>query len=172
MNFDLLLTFKLTLLWLYFGKSCKATPSRKLQKSLKHVNIHINRAAHYEITPFQKYEKFVFFGGFFFKSKNCWHLEFLMNQIFGQSFIIFKKVSYRVNYCWNYGPSKLLFHFIEYRLNQLNRQHTKIAVNSVILYFEGCCQKNCRLKVWSFLVHPPQNSSPVKFLRNWTEIIF
>ena len=25
-----------------------------------------------------------FFGGSFFKWKNCWHLKFLMNQIFGQ----------------------------------------------------------------------------------------
>ena len=24
-----------------------------------------------------------------------------------------------VNYCWNYGPSKLLFQFIEYRLDKL-----------------------------------------------------
>ena len=52
-----------------------------------------------------------FFGGFFFKWKTCWHLEFLMNQIFGQKLIIFKKMRYRVNYCWNYGPSKLLLHF-------------------------------------------------------------
>ena len=92
-----------------------------------------------------------------------------MNQIFGQSFIIFVKLRYRVNYCWNYGPPKLLLHFIEYRLDQLNSKHTKIAVNLAIQYFEGCCQKKCLLKVWSFLVHPPQNGGPVKFLRNWTE---
>ena len=85
--------------WLYFGyisgKVAKPHLLESLYMSLKHVNIHINRAAHYEITSFQKYEKFVLFGGFFFKSKNCWHLEFLMNQIFGRRFIIFKKVSYR-----------------------------------------------------------------------------
>ena len=58
-----------------------------------------------------------------------------------------------VDYCWNYGPSKLLLHFIEYRLDQLNSKHTKIAVNSKIQYFEGFSQKKCLLKVWSFLVH-------------------
>ena len=55
-----------------------------------------------------------------------------------------------VNYCWNYGPSKLLLHFIEYRLDQLNKKHTKIAVNSTMQYFEGSSQKKCLLKVWIF----------------------
>ena len=74
-----------------------------------------------------------------------------------------------INYCWNYGPSKLLLHYIKYRLDQLNKKHTKIAVNSAIQYFESCSQKKFLLKVWSFLVHPPQNGVSVKFLRNWTE---
>ena len=68
-----------------------------------------------------------------------------------------------INYCWNYGPSKLLLQFIEYRLDQLNNKHTKIAVNSAIQYFEGCSQNKCLLKVWSFLVNQPQNGGPVKF---------
>ena len=74
-----------------------------------------------------------------------------------------------INYCWNYGPSKLLLHFIEYRLDQLISKHTKIAVNSTIQYFEGCSRKKYLPKFWIFLVHPPQNGDPVKFLRNWTE---
>ena len=69
-----------------------------------------------------------------------------MNQIYGQRFIIFKNRSIEVNYCWNYRPSKLLLHFTEYRLDQLNSNHTKIAVNSAIQYFEGCCLKKCLLK--------------------------
>ena len=104
-----------------------------------------------------------FFGGCFFKWKNCWHLEFLMNQIFRQRFIIFKKWGIWVKYCWNYGPSKLLLRFVEYRLDQLKSKHTKIAVNSAIQYFKGCCQKKCLLKVWRFLVHPTQHGGPVKF---------
>ena len=73
-----------------------------------------------------------------------------MNQIFGQRFIIFKKWGIGVNYCWNYGSSKLLLHFIEYRLDQLNSKHTKTAVRSTIQYFEGHSQRKCFLKVWSF----------------------
>ena len=67
-----------------------------------------------------------------------------------------------VNHRWNYGPSKLRLHFIEYRLDQLNSKHTKTAVSSTIRYLKGRSQKKCLLKVWSFLVYPPQNSSPVK----------
>ena len=33
-----------------------------------------------------------------------------------------------VNYCWNYGPSKLLLHFIEYPLDQLNSKHRKSSI--------------------------------------------
>ena len=57
----------------------------------------------------------------------------------------------------------MLLHFIEYRLDQPNSKHAKIAVNSEIQYFEGCSQKKCLLEVWSFLVHPPQYGGPVKF---------
>ena len=92
-----------------------------------------------------------------------------MSQIFGQRFIIFRKLNYRVQLCWNYRPLKLLLHSIEYHLDQLNKKHTKIAENSAIQYFEGCSQKKCLLKVWSFSVHPPQNGSPIKFLENWTK---
>ena len=62
-----------------------------------------------------------------------------------------------VNYCWNYNPSKLLLHFAEYRLDQLNSKHTKIEINSTIQYFEGYSRKKCLLKVWGFLIYPPQN---------------
>ena len=75
-----------------------------------------------------------------------------------------------VNYCWNCRPTKLLSHFIEYRLDLLNSKHTKIAVNSAIQYFKGCSQKKCPLKVWSFFVLPTTKSRSCKsFLRNWLE---
>ena len=67
-----------------------------------------------------------------------------------------------VAYCWNYGPSKLLLPFIEYRLDQLNN-HTIIAVNSTIHLFESRYQKKYLLKVWNFLIHPPQNDGAVNF---------
>ena len=86
----------------------------------------------------------------------------------GKGLSYWKKWGVVVNYCWNYGPSKLLLHFIEYRLDQLNIKYTKTVVNSTIQYFEGCSRKKCLLKVWCFLVHPPQNGGLAKFLRNWT----
>ena len=67
--------------------------------------------------PFKKNEKWVFFGGSFFKMK-----YFLINQIFGQKFIIIGKTSYR---------DQLLFQLRvveEHRLDQLNSKHTKITV--------------------------------------------
>ena len=164
--------------WHYFGyvsgKLAKPHFIENPQKSLKHANTYINRATNYEITALKRYERFVvFFGGSFFLKKNCWHLEvlkFWWIKYLGKALSYLKKWGVRVNYCWNYGPSKLLFHFIEYRLDQLISKHTKIAVNSTIQYFEGCSRKKYLLKVWKFLVHPPQNAGPVKFLQNIYEI--
>ena len=70
-----------------------------------------------------------------------------MNQIIGQRFIIFLKMRYRGQQCWNHRPSKFLLHFIKYHLGQVNSTHTKIAENLAIQYFEGCSQKKCLLKV-------------------------
>ena len=94
-----------------------------------------------------------------------------MNQIFGQSFIIFKKMRYRGQLLLKLRIVEVGIHFIEYRLDQLNNTHTEITVNSAIQQFEEGSQKKCPLKVWRFLVHPPQNGGPVKVLRNWTETI-
>ena len=94
---------------------------------------------------------------------NFWWIKYL-----GKGLSYWKNWGVVVNYCWNYGPSKLLLYFIENRLDQLNIKHTKTVVNSTIQYFEGCSRKKCLLKVWCFLVHPPQNGGLAKFLRNWT----
>ena len=68
-----------------------------------------------------------------------------------------------VSYCWNYGPSKLLLHFIDYRLDQLNSKYSKIAVSSAMQYSEGFSQKKCLLKVWSvWSIH--RKRRPCKFL--------
>ena len=85
-----------------------------------------------------------------------------MNQIFGQRFILLKNGCIAVNYCWNYGPSKLLFHFTEYCLDQLNNKHTKIAVNSTIKFLESRNKKKYLLKVWSFFSPPITLWQPCK----------
>ena len=113
-----------------------------------------------------------FFGGYFFKIKIADILNFQWIKFFGKGLSYLKKWSIGVYYCCNYRPSKLVFQLIEYRLDQLNNKHTKKSVNSAIQYFEGRSQKKRLLKVWSLLVHPPQNGGSVKFLQNWTETIF
>ena len=82
------------------------------------------------------------------QNKNCWYFEFSVNQYLRKGLSYLKNWGIGLNYCWNYGPSKLLLYFIEYRLDQLNNKHTKIAVNSTIQHFEGRSQKKCLLKVW------------------------
>ena len=77
-----------------------------------------------------------------------------------------------VNYCWSYGPSKLLLDFIEYRLDKFNNKQMKTAVNLTIQFFESRHRKKYLVKVWSFLAHPPQNDDPLSFLGSWTETIF
>ena len=97
--------------------------------------------------------------------KNCWHLKFLIKYL-GKCLLYLKNWNIGINYCWNYGSSKLLLHFIEYCLDQLNSKHKKTAVSSTIQYFEDCSQKKCLLKVWSFLVHPPPCKIFTKLNRN------
>ena len=98
-----------------------------------------------------------FFGGSFFKIKIADILNFQWIKYLDKGLSHLKNWGIVFYCCWNYGPSKLVLHFIEYRLDHLNNKHAKIAVNSAIQYFESCCQKKCLLKVWSFLVYPPQN---------------
>ena len=119
---------------------------------------------------------FLFIYVFFFavpfskKIANMWNFQWI--KYLGKGLSYWKNWGIRVNNCWNYGPSKLLLHFIEYHLDQLISKHTKTAVNSTIQYFEGRSQQKCLLKVWRFLVHPSQNGGPVQFLRNWPKTIF
>ena len=108
-----------------------------------------------------------FFGGGFFQKKKSWHLEFSMNQIFRQKFIIFKRWRYRGQLLQKLQTVEV--YFIQKRLDQLNGKHTRIAVNSAIRYFKVCSQKKCLLKVWCFLVHPPQNGNPVKLFAKLKE---
>ena len=60
-------------------------------------------------------------------------------------------------------PSKLLLHFIECRVDQVNKKQMKIAVNSTTQYFETPSQKKMSAKHLKFLVEPPQNGRPVNF---------
>ena len=165
--------------WHYFGyilrKVAKPHSLESPQKSLK-TRPHSYQYGHplRNNDPLKLWKICVFFwgGAPFFKKNiadiwNFWWIKYL-----GKGLSYLKNWGVGVNYCWNYGLSKLLLHFIEYCLDQLNSKHTKTAVNSTIQYFEGCSRKRCLLKVWGFLVNPTQNGGPVKVLRNWAETIF
>ena len=112
-----------------------------------------------------KNEKNVFFEAIFSK-RNCLHLEFLMNQIFEQRFIIFENWGIAVNYCWNYKPSKLLIHFTEYHLGQENSSKLDKTISWKPL------SRGMSRKSFKIFVHLKRNDSLVKFLQNWTETIF
>ena len=140
--------------WHYFGyisgKVAKPPFLESPQTSLKTRQHHMNRVTNYEITALWKYEKLVSFWKLLFQKNiadiwNFWWIKYL-----GKGLSYLKKWGVEVNYCWNYGPSKLLLHFIEYRLDQLNSKHTKTAENSTIQHFEGCSRKKCLLKVCYF----------------------
>ena len=73
-----------------------------------------------------------------------------------------KRWGIAVNYCWNYRPSKLLLHFMEYRLDQLNSKNTKIAVNSEIQYLECCFLKEMSAKSLKFFGPPTTKWRPCK----------
>ena len=102
-----------------------------------------------------------FFGSSLFKIKIADILNFYWIKYLGKGLSFLRNGGIGVNYCWNYGPLKLLLHFIEYRLDQLNKKHTKIAVNLTMQYFEGSSQKKCLLKVLIF-VRPTTKWQPCK----------
>ena len=63
------------------------------------------------------------------------------------------------------------FNSIKHRLDQLNNKRTKIAINSIILFFESCYQEKCLLKAWSFLAQPSQNDGPVKIFAKLNHLL-
>ena len=82
-------------------------------------------------------ESLCLFGHPFFKIKFAGILNFQWIKYLGRSLSYLKNWGIGVYYCWNYEPSKLLLHFTEYRIDQLNNKHTKIVVNSAIQYWRS-----------------------------------
>ena len=73
------------------------------------------------------------FGDSFFKIRIADILNFQWIKYLGKGLSYFKNWGIGINYCWNYGPSKLLLHFIKYCLDQLNNKHKKLAVNHLLM---------------------------------------
>ena len=77
-----------------------------------------------------------------------------------------------VKYCWNYGPSNLLFRFTRHTLQRPKNRERKMAINSLIYLFESYYLKKCLVKVSNFLTYWLKSDGPLKFLWNWMEKTF
>ena len=69
---------------------------------------------------------------FISKIKRTDIFNFLSVKYFGKGSWFLEIWLVRANYCWNYGPSNLLFRFFRFHLAHLNNSQTKIAENSTI----------------------------------------
>ena len=87
--------------------------------------------------PLKTWNICVFLSVLFFKIKIADMLNFQWIKRLGRGLSYLNNWGVGVYYCWNYGLSKLLLCFFEYRLDQLNNKNTKKAVNSAIQYFAG-----------------------------------
>ena len=90
-----------------------------------------------EKLPFKKLKILSFLAPFISKIKTADIFNFLSVKYFGKGLLFLKIWHIRVNYCWSYGPSNLLFRFFRYRLGHLDNRQTKIAENSKIHFFES-----------------------------------
>ena len=144
MNFALLLTFKLTFFWLYFRRSCKTTLFRKPTEVSQNTSTSYQYGHPLRNTgPLKIWKICVFFGDFFFKKILLIFAIFDGSDIWAKVYHIWKSEV-------SLGPLKLLLHFIEYPLDQLNSKHTKTVANSTIQYFEDSSRKKCLLKFDTF----------------------
>ena len=97
-----------------------------------------------EKRPFKKLKIFSFLVLFISKIKTADIFNFLSVKYFGKGLLFLKIWLIRVNYCWNYGPSNLLFCFFRFRLGHLNNRQTKIGENSTIYFLKA----NTKTSVW------------------------
>ena len=114
------------------------------QKSLKHANIHINRATHFKKQLLKKLKNCVVFGDSFFKMKIANILNFWQIKYLGKGLLY---IRYRCQVLLKLRAIEVAIHCIEYRLDQLNNKHTKIIVISKLQFFESRYQKKCLVKV-------------------------
>ena len=106
---------------------------------------------------------------FILKIKTADIFNYLSVKYFHKGLFFLKIWHIRVNYCWSYAPSNLLFRFFRYRLGHPHNRQTKIAENSKKTFFWKLTPNKGLLKVSSSLTHPPQNGDPLNFLQNWTD---
>ena len=121
---------------LYLEKNCEVILFRSLTKvsenTLKIISI---GPPVMEKQPFEKLKTWSFLAPFISKIKTGDIFNFPSIKYFGKGLLFLKIWNMRVNYCWNYRPSNLLFRFFRYHWDHLNNKQTKIAENSTIHFF-------------------------------------
>ena len=104
-----------------------------------------------------------FLASFISKIKTADIFNFLSVKYFGKGLLFLKIWHIRVNYCWSYGPSNLLFRFFRYRLGHLDKRQTKIAENSTIYFFWKLAPKQVFLESFKFFDAPTTKWRSFKF---------
>ena len=120
-------------------------------RCLKTSQKHIRRAEPCitEKLPFKKLKILSFLAPFISKTKTAEIFIFLLVKYFGRGLLFLKIRHKRVNDCWSYGPSNLLFLFFHYRLAHLDNRQTKIAEISKMHFLKA----NTKTSVfWKFQV--------------------
>ena len=104
-----------------------------------------------------------FLVSFISKIKTVHIFNFLSVRYFSKVLFFLKTWHIRVNYCWNYGPSNLLFRFFHCRLGQLNNRQTKTAENMAIHFFWKLTSKQVFGESFKFFDPPTTKWRSFKF---------
>ena len=141
---------------LYFEINCEIILFRSLMQVSENTPKIISIGPPIKQTrPFKKLKILSILAPFISKIKLAEICNFLSVKYFGKHLSFLKIWHIRVNYCWSYGPSNLQFRFTAYSLHQLNNKQMKTSVNLLTHFFEIHYQKECLVKVSSFLIHWP-----------------
>ena len=89
-----------------------------------------------EKRPFKKLKTLLLLVPFISKTKIVDIFSFPSVKCYRYCLSLLNNWQISVNYCWNYGPSNLLFRFTWYSWQQLNNRQRKTAVNLLIHLFE------------------------------------
>ena len=92
---------------------------------------------------FKKLKNLSFLASFISTIKIADIFDFLSVKYFGKGLLFPKFWLIRVNYCWSYGPSNLLFRFFHFRLGYLYNRQTKIEENSTIYFWKLTPKQRC-----------------------------
>ena len=104
-----------------------------------------------------------FLAPFISNIKTVHIFNFLSVRYFSKGLLFLKTWHIRVNYCWNYGPSNLLFRFFRCRIGHLNNRQTKIVENWTILDFRKLTSEQVFGESFKFFDSPTTKWRSFKF---------